>query len=314
MSDAAASILDRRRMSKRVRLWRALAFIAIAAALIATLWALDAFRGIAGGPHIARVAISGVVTEDRDLVKLLGRLSEDDAVRGVVLSIDTPGGTAVGGEAIYTAVRELAAKKPVAASVGTLAASAGYMIAAGTDHIVARNTSIVGSIGVIVQVPQAEELLEKIGVEVLEVKSAPLKGEPSAFDATPPAAREMLQRMVDSSYGYFVDLVAERRPLSRGETLRLADGSVFSGQQALDLKLVDEIGGEDEAVAWLVRERDVPANLDLRDRGTDGPSLTGAFSRWSSPGDAGARAILDEMKRLAPRGLFLDGIIAVWQG
>ena len=309
------AILNRRAMSKRVRLWRALAFLALAAALVAMLWALGAFRGIAGGAHIARVSISGVVTEDRSLVKLLGKLADDPSVAGVVLSVDSPGGTAVGGEAIYTAIRELAAKKPVATSVGTMAASAGYMIAVGSDHIVARNTSIVGSIGVIVQMPQAGGLLEKVGVDVFTVKSAPLKGEPSAFSKEPdPAARAMLQRLVDSSYGYFVDLVADRRPLSREETLELADGSVFSGAQALKLELVDAIGGEDEAVAWMVRERDVTPNLDLRDRRAGENGFAGAFAAWTAPRGSLSETMLGELKRLAPRGLFLDGIVAIWQG
>ena len=318
MTTAAEATIDRRSLSKRIRLWRALAFLALAAALIAALWAFGAFRGIALGPHIARVPISGVVTEDRKLLALLEKLGDEANVRGVVLSIDSPGGTAVGGEAIYKAVRELAAKKPVVTQVGTLAASAGYMIAAGSDHIVARNTSIVGSIGVIVQFPQAGGLLDKLGVEVEEVKSAPLKGEPSAFDATPPAARAMLQRMVDSSYGWFVDLVAERRPLSRTETLAVADGSVFSGLQALDLKLIDAIGGEDEAVAWLVRERGVAPNLKLKTRTTSGGGSPLAFARGGGTvldldgavGETLERAV----KRVTGEGLFLDGVLALWTG
>ena len=326
MTPSAADALDRRNLSRRVRLWRALAFLALAAVLLTLLWALGGFRAVAIGPYVARVPVSGMVTENRDLVALMKKLGDDDAVRGVVLAVDTPGGTAVGGETIYRAVRDLAEKKPVVASVGTLAASAGYMIAAGTDHIVARNTSIVGSIGVIVQFPQAGRLLERIGVDVEEVKSAPLKGEPSAFDeAPPPEARAMLQRLVDSSYAFFVDLVTERRPLSRTETLRIADGSVFSGMQALDLKLVDELGGEDEAMAWLVRERGVPEGLKLRSRAPADEGATALFSRaadggWlaglgAAPGGGEiAAAIGDLAKRARREGLFLDGVLALWTG
>ena len=309
--------LQRRTMARRVTFWRAFAFLALAAALIAALWALGAFRGLALGPHIARVAISGAVTEDRELIDLMRKLGRDPRVAGVVLSVDSPGGTAVGGEAIYMAVRDLAAKKPVVTSVGTLAASAGYMIAAGSDHIVARNTSIIGSIGVIIQLPNADKLLETIGVDVVSVKSTPLKGEPSAFDPVQPEAKEMLQRLVNSSYGWFVDLVAERRPLSRAETLRLADGSVYSGLQALDLKLVDAIGGEDEAIAWMVAERGVAPNLKLRDHKASEGGLAGAFTAWFTPRDVGAdaaHAVMKEIKELAPRGLFLDGLVSVWQG
>ena len=315
MTDAIATALDRRRLSRRVTLWRALAFLAIAAALIAALWAFGAFRGLAAGPYIARVPITGVITQDRDLMNLLDRLRRDPNVAGVVLAVDSPGGTAVGGEAIYGAVRELAVAKPTVASVGGLAASAGYMIAAGADHIVARNASIVGSIGVIVQLPQVGGLLDKVGVDVFTVKSGSVKGEPSTFaKEADPEAVAMMQRMVDSSFQWFVDLVAERRPLNRTETLRLADGSVFSGRQALPLRLVDEIGGEDEAVAWLVRERGVAPNLSLRERKPAEDGLSGLLGFGSrDSGMAVADAVRQEIRRLAP-GVFLDGLVSIWQG
>ena len=317
------SVIHRRRLRRKLTVWRLVAFAALAAALIALLWAGGAFRGGVGGlaaatPHIARVTISGVITEDRKLISLLERIGESDAVQGVILRVDSPGGTAVGGEAIYEAVRKLAAKKPVTASVSTLAASAGYMVAAGTDHIVARNTSIVGSIGVIVQVPQVAGLLDKIGVEVREIKSAPLKAEPSPFNETTPAEEAMIRRMVNSSYGWFVDLVTERRPLSRAEVLRVADGSVFSGMQALDLKLVDALGGEEVAQAWLTAERNLDGDLDVRDwkvqRG-GGPFGLGAWGDLGERLGAGS-ALAEELRavrKLVPERLFLDGMIAIWQ-
>ena len=312
------SVIHRRRLRRKLTVWRLLTFVALAALLLALLWVGGAFRGglAAATPHIARVTISGVITEDRKLLSLLEKIGKTDAVQGVILRVDSPGGTAVGGEAIYGAVRELAAKKPVAASVGTLAASAGYMVAAGADHVVARNTSIVGSIGVIVQVPQVAGLLDKIGVEVREFKSAPLKAEPSPFNETTPTEAAMIRRMVDSSYGWFVDLVTERRPLSRTDVLRVADGSVFTGMQAKELQLVDALGGEETAQAWLTTERGLDAGLDIRDwkvqRGNVPFGLGGIARSFD-----GTRALADELRavrKIIPERLFLDGMIAVWQG
>ena len=131
-------------------------------------------------------------------------------------------------------MRLLAQKKPVVAQVGTLAASAGYMIASAADHIVARKSSIVGSIGVLVQFPDLTGLMDKVGIKLEEVKSSPLKAEPSPFNPTTEEERAMIRRMILDSYDWFVGIVDERRPLTRAEVTALADGSVFTGRQALD--------------------------------------------------------------------------------
>src|SRR5690606_20318191 len=174
-----------------------------------------------------------------------------DAVKGVILILDSPGGTTVGGESIYEAVRKIAKKKPVATQVGTLAASAGYMIASASDHIVARQTSIVGSIGVLFQYPDLSKLLDTIGVKVETIKSSPLKAEPNYFSPASDEAKAMIRNMIMDSYDWFVGIVQERRSFTREEALALANGAVFTGRQALEKKLVDGLGGEDEAVAWL---------------------------------------------------------------
>ena len=214
------TFIDRRQMRRKLSFWRVGALLAIAVALIALLASVGAFKNI-GKPsqHIARVPISGVITEDKPLLEMLEKIAKDETVKGVVLSIDSPGGTTVGGEAIYEAVRKIAKDKPVATSVGTLAASAGYMIASASDHIVARRSSIIGSIGVIFQYPQAVRLLDKVGVDVKAIKSSPLKAEPSPFNETPPGAVVAMQQLVDDSYKWFVDLVTERRPAEPGRSL-----------------------------------------------------------------------------------------------
>jgi len=316
------TILDRRRLRRRVTVWRVATLIAAAMAIVSLLAVSGAFKAV-GTPnaYIARVPITGMITENRRLLSMLESMEEDKAVKGVILSINSPGGTTVGGEAIFNAVRKLAEKKPVATSVGTLAASAGYMIAAGSDHIVARRTSIVGSIGVIFQYPQAKGLLDKIGVSMEEVKSSPLKAEPSPFHVPPPGTREALKKLIDDSYSWFVDLVAERRKLPRPDVLTLADGRVFSGQMGVETKLIDAIGGEEVAKDWLVKEKGLSEDLKLVTREPpakrQGLLFSNAATRWmlSQFGVSGEvePRLSQLMSNSGTGGLFLDGLLSLWQ-
>ena len=153
MSQAADNWIDRRILRRKLGFWRIAAILmALVAGAAAWFAANGGFKSKISSPHIAKIRIEGTINEDEKLMALIKDAGEADAVKGVILAIDSPGGSTVGGEALYEAVRALAAKKPVTAQVGTLAASAGYMIAAATDHIVARKTSIVGSIGVLVPI------------------------------------------------------------------------------------------------------------------------------------------------------------------
>ena len=323
---SADEIVDRRRMKRRITFWRIAALLLLAAAIAAMLWALGAFEGLRkqNSDHIARVNISGVITNDKPMLDLLEDLKEKDQVKAVILDISSPGGSTVGGEAIYEAVRALAEEKPVATSVGTLAASAGYMIASASDHIVARRSSIVGSIGVIFQYGQVSELLDKIGVEVNEIKSSPLKAEPSPFKPTSPEARAMIDRIVQDSYQWFVDLVADRRGFTPLKARQLADGSIFTGAQGLENGLIDEIGDEETAKAWLVAEKGLSEDLEIY---TWKPERDGDFYpsnpagkaasalRWLAVqlGLAAPAAPLQELYEVLPERLFLDGLVSMLQ-
>jgi protease-4 len=267
MTLTADALVDRRRTRRKLVFWRAVAFLLLAVALVAVAGRFMG-EGLAGkaAPHIARVTVTGVILADRKVEEMLADIAEADAVKGVIVSIDSPGGSTTGGEALYDGLRRIAEKKPTVATVGTLAASAGYMTAIAADHIVAKKTSITGSIGVYFQYGNVAKLLDALGVSVRTVKSAPLKAEPSPFtEPEVPGAREMIARLIDDTYQWFVDIVAERRGLDRAEALRLADGSIFSGRQALDLKLVDAIGDEQTAVAWLEQARKVDKDLPILD-------------------------------------------------
>ena len=267
MSLNADTLLDRIYLKAQARKWRILGITAIVIAVIASLPQVKGIVNI--GPihtdYIARIKIDEVILDDQETYKLFTTARDNDNVKAVVLWLDTPGGSAIGGEELYLTIRELAAKKPVVAVMRGMATSAGYMAAIGADHIIAREGTITGSIGVIIQSAEFSNLAEKLGITPVTIRSAPLKGTPSMFEKMSPEAEVAVQDVVDDFYGYFVDLVAERRKLPRDQTVKLADGRVYSGKQALDLKLIDQIGGEKEALNWLTKTKKIEASLPVHD-------------------------------------------------
>lgn len=317
MALRADEMIDRRRLRRKLTFWR-IAAVAVAAlgVIAATAWMTGGTFSGAAVDHIAKVRIEGTIIEDEDLLEVLDKVREAASVKGVILSIDSPGGTTVGGEAIFEAVRRLAETKPVVAQVGTLAASAGYMIASASDHIVARQSSIIGSIGVLIQFPDFTGLMDKVGIKLEEVKSSPLKAEPSPFNPTTEPERAMLRALILDSYDWFIGLVDERRPLTRQQVTALADGSIFTGRQALANKLVDALGGEAVAIDWLAT-KGVDARLKVVEWEPDDDSGGLLFLRSMSAAvarllglPAGGGDILAEFG--ADR-LFLDGLLSVWQ-
>lgn len=266
MSITTEHILDRRRMRRKVTVWRVVAFVAIGLAIMSVVGAVALSSDTSfkkNSPHIARVPISGFISNSRYALQQLDKIRKSKDVRAVIIYVDSPGGTTVGGEALHNAFRKIAKAKPVVSSIGTLAASAGYMVAIAADHIVAPRTSIVGSVGVIMQYPNVTNLLAKIGVKMEEIKSSPIKAEPSPFNETPPEARAMLESMLLDTYTWFADLVKERRGFSETDAKGLLDGSVYTGKQALDNRLIDALGDETSAKNWLVKEKKVDGELDV---------------------------------------------------
>jgi protease-4 len=286
--------------------WRVLAALAV---LVAILALLGRFAGSEAplGSHVARVVIDGAISTDRKRLEVLEELAEDDSVSAVVVSINSPGGTTAGGEELYEALGRLRQSKPVVAVVHELGASAAYMTAIAADRIFARRLSIVGSIGVLYQHVDAGKLLNTIGVDLDKVASGPLKAEPDFDEPMTGPARESIAALVDDSFQWFVDVVAERRGLPRPQALGLADGRIVTGRVAVATGLIDAIGSEREAIDWLVAERGIAEDLDITtvwpkpDQGLDwlGVLLSGQ-----------ARAALG----LAPNGaIALDGLVSLWQ-
>jgi len=309
-------MIDRRQLRRKVTFWRLIAFVIAALAVIAgSVWMYEDELASRGRDHIAKVKIEGTITEDEDLLERLVDIRTSPSVKGVILSIDSPGGTTAGGEAIFDEVRRLAAVKPVVAQVGTLAASAGYMIASATDHIVARKSSIVGSIGVLVQFPNVSGLMEKLGVTLDEIKSSPLKAEPSPFNPTTEPERAMMRSMILDSYDWFVGLVDERRPLDRQQVLALADGSVFTGRQALQNKLIDEVGGELEAIKWLESKGVAPklTIVEWKPKAGSASFFLGSMAQRIA-GMLGIGPVYSGLLTdIGADRMFLDGLVSVWQ-
>lgn len=309
-------LVDRRRMRRKLTFWRVLAAVVLAAIVIVVL--LDQFDPRARSrDHIARLSVSGVIVDDRKRLQLIEKMTKSDAVKGVIVSINSPGGSTSGGEGLLEALRKLAEKKPVVAHIGTVGASAGYMIAIAADHVVARRNAITGSIGVLFQFGDAQRLLETVGINMDAIKSSPMKAEPTFYKPASPESRAMLQSMVTDSYDWFVDVVVDRRGLDKATTLRLANGSIYTGHQALQNKLIDAIGGEEKARSWLSDEKKLGADLPVIDWKVNDEladlSLSGSVSRII--GETLADTLFGKShitKMLFPEALMLDGLVSVW--
>jgi protease IV len=316
MSIDAEALVDRRRLRRKLSFWRVLGLVGLIAAAVGAGLAVTNRTGVTlGQAQIARVSVDGFIGGSDRMAELLRRVGESPVVSGVVISINSPGGTTTGAEELYRNIRRLSEKKPLVAFVDGTAASGGYITALAADRIVARETSLVGSIGVILQYPQVSELLDKLGVKVEDIKSSPLKAEPSGVRPTSPEARAALQTVVNDTYDWFKTLVATRRHYGPAELGPVADGRVFSGRQALALKLVDELGGEREAIAWLERERGVASDLPVRDWRPRGDRDLSLFT-WAAVGAdvMGFESLGRHLREIASAADIakLDGLLVVW--
>lgn len=314
-------IVDRRRIRRKLTFWRVMAaLIAIAAiagfALIATPGARGSF---ASAGAIARVQIEGLIRTDAERTRALERLENSQAA-AVIIHVNSPGGTTAGSEQLYDSLTRLKAKKPLVVVVEGLAASGGYITAIASDHIIAQQSSLVGSIGVLFQFPNVSELLKTVGVKVEEVKSTPLKAAPNGYEPTSPEARAALDALVKDSYAWFKDLVKQRRGMDDTQLEKVDDGRVFTGRQAIDLKLIDQLGDEKTAVTWLEEQKGVKKGLSVRDyklesRFGDLPFLKSAAAVTLEALGFGSIA-----HQIAQTGVVqavdrvgLDGMLALWQ-
>lgn len=313
-------IVDRRRIRRKLTFWRVIAAFGVIAAAIAVgvLASPSARTAISGSNAIARVKIDGLIRSDQARVEALERLEKSSAA-AVIVHINSPGGTTAGSEQLYDALMRLKAKKPMVVVVEGLAASGGYIAALASDQIIAQQTSLVGSIGVLFQIPNVSDLLKTVGVKVEEVKSSPLKAAPNGYEPTSPEARAALDSLVKDSYAWFRGLVKDRRGMDDATLQTVADGRVFTGRQAVGLKLIDQLGDEKTAVAWLVAQKKVGADVPVRDfklapRFGDMTFLRATASIALDAIGLGALARQVEQSGVAQAvdRLGLDGMLALW--
>jgi len=301
MAINADTLLDRLYLKSQITRWRILALVfAVFALMMATE------HGNTHSPikkeFVARITLNGVLSDNQKLYDLFNDVANNNKIKAVIISHDTPGGSAVACEEIFLRLRTLSEKKPVVAVMRSISASAGYMAAIGSDYIIAREGTITGSIGGLIETAEVTDLAEKLGIKPVIIKSSPLKGSPSPFEKATPESERVIHEMIMDFYGHFVDMVADRRKLPRERVVTLADGRVYSGKTAFQNKLIDALGGEQEAMKWLVSEKHIKEGLDIKDVEIDKDS-----------------GLLDQLSQSIAGNFFqknstigLDGLISIW--
>ncbi len=300
-------LVDRARLKRGLVLWRVVAVLAVLGAVAAVAGVRGRAVGRLGVAHVARLSVSGVITDDRKVVEAVDALAKDGSVRALIVAVDSPGGSVAGGEALHDAIARVAKAKPVVAVMGGTAASAGYMVSVPAERIFARQSTLTGSIGVILEQGDISGLLGKLGVNVDPLVSGPLKGQPSFTAPLSPEGRVVMQALVQDLFEQFVAMVADGRHMDAARVRELADGRPYTGRQALPLGLVDQIGGEPEARAWLAEKHGVGEGLAVADVVPGRGFLARRFSsEWSGVVSAAMKAVLLQ-------GVSLDGAWALWQ-
>jgi protease-4 len=300
MSLDADRILDRQRFQSQISRWRLATFVSLF--LITGLLLADRSEKLGNRDRIALVEIEGIILNDQSRILALEEAKRDPSVRALIVKINSPGGTVVGGEALYRAIRFVSESKPVVALIGDMATSAGYMAAIAANRIYAHRGSVTGSIGVLFQTAEFTALLDRLGIRVEAIKSNALKGLPSPFEKISPDARATTRAVIDNIQKMFIELVAERRGFSLEQARRVSDGRIYSGEMALRNGLIDEIGSSREALNWLRKDKMLPKDLDIVPI-----QNTSRLHKW-----------FDSMVSLAQNflrseTLSLDGIISIWQ-
>lgn len=295
-------LADRARLKKESRRWRVLAFLILFGGLIAVA-ALQGNNLSVGPDYIARITVKGFIGDDDKRNAMLEELANNNRVKAVIVHFDSPGGTALGGEELYRNFLNVSDKKPVVALMRTTCTSACYMAAIGTSHLMARDSSITGSIGVLLEMAELTELAEKIGIKPISVRSGEFKATPSPLQKFDEEQREYIQSVVDDSFGNFLEMVTTNRKLTPATLEEIKTGRVFTGRQAIKINLIDQIGGEKEAVGWLEKDRKLAKNLPIRD-----VKPAKNAKDWVSNLEQSARHLIF--------GAFtqrLDGLVSIWQ-
>lgn len=297
-------------LKKSRKRWRIFGVLALLIGLLAVIENFASRDPKLSQNHIARINISGLITGDEDTLQLVRDVAKAELAKALIVRIDSPGGTTSGSEALFEELRKVAKDKPVVAVMDTVAASGGYITALAADHIVARGNTITGSIGVIFSYPEVSKLLDTVGIKMEELKSGELKAEPSPYRPASEKAKAVSREMIQDSFQWFLGLVSDRRKIDMARALTLSDGRVYTGRQALKEKLIDQIGGESDGVAWLNTEKKIEKDLEIFTYAKPipyEPSLLNLLKMESLLDGLG----FDTFKKINQRAK-LDGMLVLW--
>ena len=257
----------------RKGLWRGI-FISII--LVAIFFLFSNFNNLSSNfPHIARISISGIIYDNNKLVETINNLSKNENVKSVFVKINSPGGTVVGSESLYVAIDRLSNIKPVISLMGEVATSGGYIVALASNHILARQNTLTGSIGVIIEYQNFSELSNKIGISIDSIKSGKIKGGQNPLSPFDPLVKNNDQKLVDYSFDWFISLIKNNRNIDQNVIDLVSDGRTLTGGMAMDLGLIDGIGSEKEALEYL--ETNYPSIKGLKIIDIEIPSTNNFF-------------------------------------
>lgn len=301
MSLNADTLIDRSHLKGQITKWR---LIAIVVVVLSVVLMMERYTPITPhGSYVARVKIEGVITDDLPRDKFLEELAEDENVKAVIVRVDSPGGTVVGGEQLYKNIGKLSEVKPVVVVMRSMATSAGYMAVLQADHIIASRGTLTGSVGVLLQAAEVTDMAGKLGITPIILKSGDNKASPNPLEKLTEENRAMLRTVVESFYQTFMDMVIENRDLTPEIVAQISDGRVFTGTQALEIGLIDALGDEEDAIAWLREEKKIDPELEVEDR---------APKRERPGGVGGIFSQLAEKLAIFPQ-IQLDGLVSIWQ-
>ena len=243
-------VIDRLRLKNSANRWKFFAMLLLIGLVFLFIYRKGNIKQI-GQDYIASVNITGILVQNQEILESLYKIAKKDNIKAVVVNINSPGGTAVGGESLYRAFKEIAKRKPIVSSIGELGTSAAYMAALGTDRIFAYESSLTGSIGVMLQNIEVADLAKKYGVNLEIFKSSPLKGIPNHFEKLDDSQKEYIQNLINESHQFFIEKVKQTRKFSNDELEAIGNAKVFIGIKAYKLKLIDQLGDKKDAIKWL---------------------------------------------------------------
>ena len=296
-------LTDRKRLKAQLSSWRALALLAIAGSAAYYVAGFGPMgHSNPGRDYIAQITIEGIMTDDPDRDAMMKEILEDDRAKALIVRLDSPGGTTVGGEEIYLQLKAIAAKKPVVGIMRTVCASACYMASLGTTHVIARDSTLTGSIGVLLEAVEVSKLAEKLDITPITIKSGAYKDAPSLTTPFTDDQRQVVKSIVDDAYSLFVSMIVERRKMDAERVRELADGRVYTGRQAAALGLIDGIGGEAEVRAWLTEKHKINQDLEIEEL-TPQPQYESLFDQLSQ---------YTSVKIFGRDTVALDGLVSIW--